>query len=81
MADERQGRSDKSTRDAELSKKYDIEIKRVDLDTLAQNSDAVILLAAMTPDMKHIINRDFLNKMKKTSFLVNVARGPLIVGA
>ncbi|TIB68735.1 hypothetical protein E3P77_00921 [Wallemia ichthyophaga] len=72
------GRTDRSARDAELSKTYDIEIKRVDLSTLAQDSDALILLAAMTADMKHIINRDFLNNMKKTSFVVNVARGPLI---
>lgn len=74
------GRTDKSERDAELSRKYDINIKRVDLDALAHQSDAVILLAAMSPDMKHIVGRDFLQKMKKTAVVINVARGPLVVG-
>ncbi|TIB77292.1 hypothetical protein E3Q23_01350 [Wallemia mellicola] len=72
------GRTDKSERDAELSRKYDINIKRVDLDALAHQSDAVILLAAMSPDMKHIVGRDFLQKMKKTAVVINVARGPLV---
>lgn len=36
------------------------------------------MLASLSPSTKHIINDAFLEKMKPTSYLVNVARGPLV---
>ncbi|WP_297952187.1 NAD(P)-dependent oxidoreductase [uncultured Lactobacillus sp.] len=59
---------------AELGAKY------VDLDTLAKESDFVSLHTPATDETYHIIDADFLKKMKDTAFLVNVARGSLVDG-
>ncbi|MCD8018954.1 MAG: NAD(P)-binding domain-containing protein [Clostridiales bacterium] len=48
------------------------------LDGLLAYSDMVSLHLAVTPDTEKIVNRAFLNKMKKGSYLINTARGELI---
>ncbi|KAH6614092.1 hypothetical protein C7974DRAFT_444048 [Boeremia exigua] len=48
------------------------------LDQLASESDVVIVGCALTQSTKHLINDDFLNKMKNTAVIVNIARGPVI---
>ena len=48
------------------------------LDELLATSDVLAIHAPLTPDTRHIINREALAKMKPTSYLVNVARGPLV---
>jgi D-3-phosphoglycerate dehydrogenase len=45
---------------------------------LAARADIVCLACALTPENRHIVNADFLAAMKRTAFLVNVARGPLV---
>lgn len=50
----------------------------MDLDELARESDALFILAPGGPSTYHIVNEDFLKKMKKTSILVNAARGSLV---
>lgn len=52
--------------------------KFVTLDKLLEQSDFVIITCALTPETTHLINRDTLKKMKKTSILVNVSRGGII---
>ena len=59
---------------AELDAKY------VDLDTLAKEADFVSLHTPATAETYHLVNSDFLKKMKDTAFLINVARGSLIDG-
>jgi glycerate dehydrogenase len=55
------------------------EVKIVDLPQLAKNSDFVSLHSPLTPESKGIINTDFLSQMKPTAFLINTARGGLIM--
>lgn len=55
------------------------DVASVDLETLLKESDVVSLHCPLTPDTKGIINRDRLQLMKRTSFLLNTSRGPLIV--
>lgn len=50
----------------------------VDLDTLLAESDIISLHMRVTPETKGMINMDVLRKMKKSSILVNTARGPLV---
>jgi glycerate dehydrogenase len=53
--------------------------KWAELDVLLAESDVVSLHCPLFPATKGIINKDSLNKMKKTAFLINTSRGPLIV--
>ncbi|MGN0728768.1 D-2-hydroxyacid dehydrogenase [Treponema sp.] len=55
------------------------EIKHpVDLSTLFNESDFISLHAPLTEKTRNIVNRTTLSLMKKTSFLINTARGPLV---
>lgn len=54
-------------------------VKRVDLDELLRVSDIVSLHCPLFPSTKGIINKGNIEKMKKSAFLINTARGPLIV--
>jgi glycerate dehydrogenase len=50
-----------------------------DLDSLIATSDIISLHCPLTPQTKEMINRDSLGRMKKTSFLINISRGGLVV--
>lgn len=50
----------------------------VDLDTLLQQSDVVTLHVPLTDETRHLMNKETFTKMKKGSFLVNTARGPIV---
>lgn len=53
--------------------------KWVELDELFREADVVSLHCPLTPQTKGIINAARLRQMKHTSYLLNTARGPLIV--
>ena len=50
----------------------------VDLDTLLRKSDFVSIHAVLTAETRHMIDTDALKKMKRTAYIVNTARGPII---
>ena len=50
-----------------------------DLDNLIKSSDIISLHCPLTPQTKGMINKDSLAQMKKTSYIINTSRGPLIV--
>ncbi|KAI0790500.1 hypothetical protein C8Q75DRAFT_762127 [Abortiporus biennis] len=54
------------------------EVKRVDLYSLAKESDVVFVLAPGGDKTRHIVNETFLKSMKKTAVLVNTSRGTLV---
>lgn len=54
-------------------------IKLVSLDELATESDFVTLHSPLTARNKGSIDRQFFTKMKNTAFIINTARGGLIV--
>lgn len=45
---------------------------------LLKNSDFVSVHVPLLPSTKHLINKERLNMMKKTAYLVNTSRGPVI---
>lgn len=48
------------------------------LDTLLTSSDVVSLHVPLTPETRHLIDRRALARMKRTAYLVNTSRGPVI---
>jgi D-3-phosphoglycerate dehydrogenase len=53
-------------------------VEGVDLDTLLKTSDYVSVHSPLVPETKNLFNADAFRKMKKTAYLVNTARGPII---
>jgi len=53
-------------------------MKYVSLDNLFRTSDVVSIHSPHTPQTHEIVNLKLLKKMKKTSFLINTARGKII---
>lgn len=53
-------------------------VKHVTPDELARESDVLFVLAPGGEKTYHVINEEFLRKMKKTSVLVNTSRGTLV---
>jgi phosphoglycerate dehydrogenase-like enzyme len=50
----------------------------VDLDTLMRTADFVSVNCALTPETRHLIDARRLDLMKRTAFLINTARGPVV---
>jgi len=48
------------------------------LDRLLLTSDVVSLHVPLTPDTRHLIDKRALTRMKRSAYLVNTARGPVI---
>jgi len=52
--------------------------KKVDLDTLLRESDFVSLHPPLMKETHHLINAEKLKLMKKTAYLINNSRGPVV---
>ncbi len=48
------------------------------LDRLLSTSDVVSLHVPLTPETHHLIDQTALARMKRTAYLINVARGPVV---
>ncbi|MCK5072716.1 MAG: D-2-hydroxyacid dehydrogenase [Bacteriovoracaceae bacterium] len=54
------------------------DVEFVELDTVFKESDFLSLHCPLTDETKYIIRKENISKMKKTAFIVNTGRGPLI---
>lgn len=50
----------------------------VDRDTLFREADFVTVHVPLMPETRHLISKDNLGKMKRTAYLVNTSRGPVV---
>ena len=53
-------------------------VRFVDLENLFRQSDIVSLHCPLTPQTRNLVNAQRLSWMKRTAFLINTSRGPLI---
>ena len=49
-----------------------------DVDTIFRQSDVISLHCPLTPQTRHLVDRRRLGLMKRSAFLVNTSRGPLV---
>lgn len=56
--------------------KYNLEYK--DLDELIKISDVITIHTAYSEELKHLFNKDTFDKMKKSAYLINASRGPIV---
>ncbi|MEM3725342.1 MAG: glyoxylate reductase [Candidatus Bathyarchaeia archaeon] len=56
----------------------ELNAKRVDLDTLLKEADFVSIHVPLMKETYHLINAEKLRLMKKTAYLINNARGPIV---
>ena len=49
-----------------------------DMDRLFREADFITLHVPLSPETHHLISRDSLERMKRTSFLINTSRGPVV---
>ena len=54
------------------------QVRMVDLETLFRQSDVVSLHCPLTPETKNLANTRRLGWMKRSAFLLNTSRGPLV---
>ena len=50
----------------------------VDLDQIFRAADVISLHCSLTPETEKLVNAERLALMKKTAFLINTSRGPLV---
>lgn len=56
----------------------DLHATRADLPTLLRESDFVSLHTPLLPETRHLLNAQSIRTMKKTAYLINAARGPVV---
>jgi glyoxylate reductase len=56
----------------------ELSARRVDLATLLRDADFVTVHTPLVPETRHLIGADALRAMKKTAYLVNASRGPVV---
>lgn len=56
----------------------DVDVRLVDLDTLLAESDFLSISCPLSEETHRLIGEKELAKMKKTAFLINTARGPIV---
>jgi len=66
------------TYDPSVGKNVPAGVRRVPLEELFVTSDAVTLHCPLTPATQGLVNRDRLHLMKRTAYLINTSRGPLV---
>jgi D-3-phosphoglycerate dehydrogenase len=54
------------------------EAEASDLDALVANSDFIVITCPLTPETRHLFNRERISRMKRSAWLINVGRGPVV---
>jgi glyoxylate reductase len=66
----------RSPLDAETAK--ELNATHMELDELLETSDVVSLHCPYSPETHHLMNASTIGKMKKSAYLINTARGPVV---
>lgn len=61
-----------------LQEEAELNVRRASLDELFRTSDILTCHTPLTPQTRHIVNRERLAMMKPTAVLINTSRGPVV---
>jgi D-3-phosphoglycerate dehydrogenase / 2-oxoglutarate reductase len=64
--------------DAARAAAADLGVEILGRDELFEQSDFLVLCSPLTPETRHMVSTSTLDLMRPGSFLINVARGPLV---
>lgn len=56
----------------------DLGLTYLSLEDVAQTADIITLHLPLTSETRHLINANFLDRMKRDAIIINVARGPIV---
>lgn len=56
----------------------DVNVDLVDMDTVLRESDFLSICCPLTEETYHLLAEDELRRMKPSSYLINMARGPIV---
>ncbi len=56
----------------------DVGVQLVDLETVLKESDILCIICPLNEETRHLIGEKQLKMMKKSAFLINAARGPIV---
>ena len=56
----------------------DVGVQLVDLETVLKESDILCIICPLNDETRHMIGEKQLKMMKKSAFLINAARGPIV---
>lgn len=65
-------------RQRDVEKERSMGVKYASLDELLSKSDYISLHVPLTSETRGMIGRNEINKMKKTAYLINTSRGPVV---
>jgi lactate dehydrogenase-like 2-hydroxyacid dehydrogenase len=71
-------KDDQEQIDEGFSKRFGVDVRWVEKDQLAEESDLVVVLCNLNDNTKGLVGKEFLGRMKPTSILVNAARVSLM---
>ena len=55
-----------------------LNVNKVDFNEIAISSDFLVILCDLNEETRGMIDSNFLNKMKSSSYLINLSRGPVV---
>ena len=55
-----------------------LQAEKVDFATLLEHSDYVSIHVPLMPETRHLFDRNAFQRMKKTAYLINTSRGPVV---
>ena len=63
---------------ADKKKLEDLGVKVCEINEVFKNADILSINCALTDETRHIVNEERLSLMKKSSYLINTSRGPVV---
>ena len=55
-----------------------VNVKLVSLEELYKTADVIVVLATLTNETRHLVNKDAFSLMKPNAILINISRGPIV---